>query len=124
MLPSQVSAWSQVPTAARQTNVMGCTPSAGQPSVLPSQLSGLSQMLLAGRQTVVVLRPPQVPFALPSRLLAITHEAHTVLQAALQHTPSTQKPLPHSTVPWQTAPLSRYSTAPISQVVVLREKPR
>src|SRR5205823_15025587 len=46
----QVSATSQVPLAARQTNPAGRTPSAGHAVLVPLQVSATSQVPLAARQ--------------------------------------------------------------------------
>ena len=50
--PSQVSAASQTPAAERQTVVSGSKTSAGQASLMPSQTSATSQVPAAARQTV------------------------------------------------------------------------
>ena len=51
-LPSQVSAWSQVPAAARQVKPLGCLLSAGHAAALPVHFSAMSQEPAEARHTV------------------------------------------------------------------------
>src|SRR5207253_3567702 len=53
LVPVQVSARSQTPAAARHTTVLGWKTSVGQSSELPLQLSAASQAPAAGRRTAV-----------------------------------------------------------------------
>src|SRR2546429_376479 len=52
VVPSQFSARSHAPLAARQVTVAGCTPSAGHAKLVPSQVSARSQAPAAGRHGV------------------------------------------------------------------------
>src|SRR5437667_361243 len=54
LAPSHVSAGSQLPVDARQTNPFGRIASAGQLTLEPSQFSATSQPPVCGRQTVVL----------------------------------------------------------------------
>jgi hypothetical protein len=52
--PVQVSAWSQMPFAERQTWLGGCTAFGGHALFTPSQVSATSQTPAALRQTAVL----------------------------------------------------------------------
>ncbi len=130
--PLQLSATSQEPEAERQTLPALFTPSAEQETLEPSQYSALSQASVALRHTVealarasagqAALEPEQnsagshtpaeprhctvegtmlhVP-TLPGRL---QESQAPPLHAVLQHTPSTQLPLPHWLLAVQVTP--------------------
>jgi hypothetical protein len=90
VIPSQVSATSQIPFCARQTVPRGATASTGQVSDVPLHFSATSQAPFCARQTVVLDAGEHVP-TFPDRL----QTPHPPLQAVSQQTPFTQNPVAH-----------------------------
>ena len=95
--PSQVSAGSQLPAEVRQTVTAEATLSEGQAVEVPLQVSAASHTPLAARQVEPAFTAPQVPLTAAPAAIEQAWQSLVLLppQALLQHTPSTQKPVPH-----------------------------
>src|SRR5439155_8587638 len=86
--PSQLSARSHAPAAARHSVPAAWKPSAGQSLETPSQLSATSQSPAAGRQTPVLFTSAGQAADAPSQLSARSHAP-----AAARHSvPAAWKP--------------------------------
>jgi hypothetical protein len=77
-------------------------PKPSQTPVVPQVLAVCEAHSLSGSTPAAMF--PQAPLA-PEPFLAAEHASHDPLQALLQQTPSTQKPLPHWPAPVQAVPL-------------------
>jgi hypothetical protein len=89
-VPVQVSATSQASAEARHTVPDDTTESAGHVVDVPLHVSGTSHVPADVRQIVPVATGEQVP-TFPGRL----HAPQVPVQAVLQQTPLTQKPVTH-----------------------------
>ncbi len=109
--PSQYSVLSHAPAAPRQAVVALARASAGQAALLPLQNSAGSQTPAEPRHWTVdgcMLHVPTLPGTLQASQAPPLHEE-------LQHTPSTQLPLPHWLAAPHAAPLASFGTqAPLA----------
>ncbi len=105
-VPVQFSATSHSEAAPRHSWVEGAKVSLGHARLVPSHCSTTSQAPAEGRQVVAAAATPQVPFtAAPAVVLQAWQSVVTPPpQAVLQHTPSAQKPLAHSSCVVQVVP--------------------
>lgn len=129
LLPVQVAGRSQTPLAARHCVLLARKPSIGHIVLAPLHVSGASHGPFAERQTKLADAwvVPQVPLlAAPFAALQAWQSVSLLPpQALVQQTPSAQKVLAHSPPVVQGTPRgARFSTAPRSQVVAPRARPR
>jgi hypothetical protein len=111
----------QVVVLPQSVPLRAVTASAGQVGEVPSQRSGASQVPVDGRHSTVLPEMLQVP-TLPARL----HTWQSIAplpQAVLQHTPSTQVPLTHSTPAPQVVPLGFFAAHSVPEHHVVLGQP-